>query len=72
MDTQKFLTYLSKAHEDVALYKPNPFFNSQYAKSDNITTSDTLYVIDGGIGGEVIPLSTLMVKERALDIVFCL
>ena len=25
MDTQKFLTYLSKAHEDVALYKPNPF-----------------------------------------------
>lgn len=67
---KKFLTYLSKAHEDVALYKPNPFFNSQYAKSDNITTSDTLYVIDGGIGGEVIPLSTLMVKERALDIVF--
>ena len=67
---KKFLTYLSNSHEDVALYTPNPFYNSQYAKSENITTNNTLYVIDGGIGGEVIPLSTLMVKERALDIVF--
>ena len=48
MDTQKILTYLSKAHEDVPL-QTKSIFHSQYAKSDNITTSDTLYVIDGGI-----------------------
>lgn len=67
---KKFLKSLSSKHLDIAQYKPNPFFASQYAKSDNITTSDTLYLIDGGLAGEIIPLSTLMVKERALDLVF--
>ncbi|KAL6452482.1 PLB2 Lysophospholipase 2 [Candida maltosa Xu316] len=67
---KNFLSFLSKNNEDIALYKPNPFYNSQYASSDNITTSDTLYVIDGGLGDEVIPLSTLMIKERKLDVVF--
>ncbi|RCK67237.1 Lysophospholipase 2 [Candida viswanathii] len=66
---RKLLTYLSINTEDVALYKPNPFYNSQYAGSGNITTNDTLYLIDGGLGGETIPLSTLMVKQRKLDVV---
>ncbi|EGW33526.1 phospholipase B [Spathaspora passalidarum NRRL Y-27907] len=65
-----FLTHLSRNYEDVALYKPNPFYQSQYSKSDNITHSDTLYLIDGGIGGEIIPLSTLMTTQRKLDVVF--
>ncbi|KAK6204442.1 phospholipase B [Scheffersomyces amazonensis] len=67
---KKFLTNLSSNHEDVALYKPNPFYDSEFAESSNITTNDTLYLIDGGLGGEVIPLSTLMTKERALDVIF--
>ncbi|CAI5756733.1 unnamed protein product [Candida verbasci] len=67
---KQFLTRLSSNHEDVALYKPNPFYNSQYANSNNITTSDTLYLIDGGIGGEIIPLSTLITTDRKLDAVF--
>lgn len=67
---KRFLTYMSKNLIDVALYKPNPFFGSKYSKSDNITSSETLYLIDGGLAGEIIPLSTLMVKERALDLVF--
>ncbi|MCP8716220.1 MAG: hypothetical protein M5E90_02250 [Asgard group archaeon] len=66
---KKLLTYLSVTTEDVALYKPNPFYNSEFASSENITTNDTLYLIDGGIGGESIPLSTLMVKQRELDVV---
>jgi lysophospholipase len=64
------LTRLSKTYQDVALYKPNPFYKSSYANSSNIATSDTLYLIDGGLGGEVIPLSSIMAKERALDIAF--
>lgn len=67
---KKFLTYLSNGYEDLALYKPNPFYHSEYANSENITTNDTLYLFDGGLGGEVIPLSSLMTKERKLDIAF--
>lgn len=67
---KRFLTYMSQVHIDIALYKPNPFFGSKFSNSENITTSETLYLIDGGLAGEIIPLSTLMVKERALDLVF--
>lgn len=67
---KKFLNMLSMDREDVALYKPNPFYQSQYAKSKNIANNDTLYLIDGGLAGETIPLSNLMTKERALDVVF--
>lgn len=67
---KRLLTSMSNNHEDIALYKPNPFYGSEYSKSDNITTNDTLYLMDGGLAGEVIPLSTLCVKERALDLVF--
>lgn len=67
---KRFLTYMSKNYIDIALYKPNPFFGSKFSSSDNITNSETLYLMDGGLAGEIIPLSTLMVKERALDLVF--
>lgn len=67
---KKFLKMLSKKQEDIAMYNPNPFYGSSYSKSDNLTSSETLYLMDGGIGGEVIPLSTLMTKERELDLVF--
>lgn len=67
---KRFLTYMLKNHKDIALYSPNPFYGSEYSKSDNITTSNTLFLMDGGLGGEIIPLSTLAVKERALDLVF--
>lgn len=67
---KKFLTYLSKNYQDVAEYSPNPFYNSEYAALSNITKNDTLYLIDGGLAGETIPLSSLMTKERKLDMVF--
>lgn len=63
------LENLSEQGMDIAQYSPNPFYNSQYATSGNITKNDTLYLMDGGLGGEVIPLSSLMTKERALDVV---
>lgn len=67
---RRFLLYMSRERLDVALYLPNPFYGSEYANSGNITASDTLYLIDGGLAGEIIPLSTLMVTERNLDLVF--
>ncbi|KAG7662721.1 uncharacterized protein J8A68_003780 [[Candida] subhashii] len=67
---KRFLDGLSSTYEDIALYKPNPFYESEFTKSDNISASDTLYLMDGGLAGEVIPLSTLMIKERKMDVVF--
>lgn len=67
---KKFLTYLSNNYQDVAEYSPNPFFNSEFAALSNITKNDTLYLIDGGLARETIPLSSLMTKERKLDMVF--
>lgn len=67
---KRFLENMSAKLQDVAWYKPNPFFHSEFLASTNLTTSDTLYLIDGGLAGEIVPLSTLMVKEREVDVVF--
>lgn len=67
---RRFLNFLSREKQDVAWVKPNPFFGSKYATSDNVSTSDTLYLMDGGLAGEVLPLSNMMTKERRLDAVF--
>ncbi|KAK6454615.1 phospholipase B [Scheffersomyces xylosifermentans] len=66
---KSFLTKMSNTYEDIAEYSPNPFYKSEFANSSNIADNDTLYLFDGGIAGEIIPLSTLMTKERALDVV---
>lgn len=67
---KNFLNYLSKTHQDIALYKPNPFKNSEYAKSTLVVESDTLYVMDGGLAGETLAISSLMTTHRNLDLVF--
>ncbi|KAK6465143.1 phospholipase B [Scheffersomyces coipomensis] len=67
---KKFLTYLSSDYYDVANYKPNPFYQSEYAGSTDLANDDTLYLIDGGLAGEIMPMSNLMTKERELDVVF--
>lgn len=64
-----FLNTLSAETDDVAHYSPNPFYKSEYSNSSHIVEDDTLYLIDGGLGGEVIPLSSLATKERALDVI---
>lgn len=67
-----FLDKLSKVYFDIATYKPNPFYRSEFANSDDLTHNETLFLMDGGLGGESIPLSSLMTKERALDVVFAM
>lgn len=65
-----FLNLLRVKYEDVAEYNPNPFYNSEFSGSTNLSSNDTLYLFDGGLGGEIIPLSPLIVKARKLDAVF--
>ncbi|CUM63410.1 uncharacterized protein PRCAT00000985001 [Priceomyces carsonii] len=67
---KRFLDTLSNEHEDIASYKPNPFYKSNYTKSTNISESDTLFLMDGGLGGEVLPLSSMLVTHRNLDVLF--
>ncbi|KAK7687579.1 hypothetical protein QCA50_009467 [Cerrena zonata] len=55
-----------------AVFKPNPFYKSRYAKNKEIVNNSTLYLIDGGLADESLPLSNLMTKERKLDAVFAL
>lgn len=69
---RRLLNKLSKLYFDVAPYKPNPFYKSEYADSKNIANNETLFLFDGGLGGEVIPLLSLATTHRALDVVFAL
>lgn len=66
---KRLLKRMLSQKEDIAIIKPNPFYGSEYAASDNISTSELLYLMDGGIAGEYIPLSTLMTTHRELDVV---
>lgn len=67
---KRLLRFMSRHNLDIAWFEPNPFYGSEYAASEAISTSDTLYLMDGGLAGEIVPLSTLAVKERELDLVF--
>ena len=57
-------------HIDVNIAAPNPFKGSSNYESDSsIVDHDQLYLVDGGIDGQVIPFTPLMRKERDLDLV---
>lgn len=65
---KRLLEWLSHNKQDVALFSPNPFKGSKYG-SQNLANNDTLFLTDGGLAGENVPLSTLMTTERKLDTV---
>lgn len=69
---KNLLQRMSKQKEDIAIYNPNPFYGSEHAGSSNLSSSDSLFLMDGGIGGEYIPLSSVMNTHRQLDTVFAL
>lgn len=68
---KRFLIYLSNTGQDVAQY-PNTFKNNPYGTSRKLATNDTLYLLDGGLAGEVIPITPMMTTKRKLDAVFAL
>lgn len=65
---KKLLLYFSKRKQDIALFNPNPFKGTNVTKG--ISNNETLFLTDGGLAGENIPLSTIMTTERKLDAVF--
>ncbi|CAB4254187.1 similar to Saccharomyces cerevisiae YOL011W PLB3 Phospholipase B (lysophospholipase) involved in phospholipid metabolism [Maudiozyma barnettii] len=70
-----FLNDLSQDYNDIAVYHPNPFKDSKFVLDNfttSITTSDSLYLVDGGEDDENIPFVPLIQKDRDLDIIFAL
>lgn len=73
--TERFLPNATGDDTDIGIYAPNPFkgaatMESNYSSA--LSESDTLYLVDGGEDGEVIPFAPLLQKERDLDVIFAL
>ncbi|CCK71953.1 lysophospholipase KNAG_0I01680 [Huiozyma naganishii CBS 8797] len=67
------LNGISHDFNDIAVYHPNPFKNSNFVHSDftvSITESDSLFLVDGGEDDENIPFVPLIRQDRKLDIIF--
>lgn len=64
------LNSLSKREDDIAVYKPNPFYDTSVGTVGAITSNDTLYLVDGGEDGQNIPLNPLIQPQRKVDVVF--
>lgn len=70
-----FLTDLSEDYNDIAIYSPNPFFDTEFQvgnASKSISNSRDLFLVDGGEDNQNIPLNPLIQEQRDLDIVFAL
>ncbi|KAI3406907.2 hypothetical protein KGF56_000199 [Candida oxycetoniae] len=61
---------VSKHEDDVAMYKPNPFYDTTAGFSTNIAQNDSYTLVDGGEDGENIPLYPLFQPARDVDVVF--
>ena len=61
---------LSNDDNDIAVYKPNPFKDSDVAGSKSIASNDTLYLCDGGEDLQNIPLYPLLQEQRQVDVIF--
>ncbi|KAH3672808.1 hypothetical protein WICMUC_004030 [Wickerhamomyces mucosus] len=67
---EDFLTFTDNENVDVAIWNNNPFYNTSYGDSETVLKSNSLYLVDGGEDGEVIPFAPLLQSERELDIIF--
>lgn len=67
---QGVLTDVLDDYNDIAVYRPNPFFGLELAGLELIVNSDTLYLVDGGEDLQNVPLWPLLQEERDLDVVF--
>lgn len=65
-----FLNQSANNETFLAIYGPNPFYNSQYSKSDDVKSKTRLDLVDGGEDGQVIPFAPVIEKKREVDVVF--
>lgn len=73
--THKFLPNATGNDTDIGIYAPNPFKGAdtmQKQYSSALAESDSLFLVDGGEDGEVIPFAPLLQKDRDLDVIFAL
>lgn len=66
----EILNSVSHDEDDIAVYKPNPFWDSTNAAVQTIVDNNTLYLVDGGEDLQNIPLYPLLQKERNVDVIF--
>ncbi|GEQ70228.1 hypothetical protein JCM33374_g3904 [Metschnikowia sp. JCM 33374] len=59
-------------HPEYALYSPNPFkgITTSAAKGRSISSSQSLFLADGGDDGQNIPFHPMLVRGRRLEVVF--
>ncbi|KAL6452304.1 PLB3 Lysophospholipase 3 [Candida maltosa Xu316] len=67
---KSILLSISQQNNDVAVYKPNPFFRTNAGRSHKIATNDSLFLCDGGEDAQNIPLYPLIQPEREVDVIF--
>jgi len=65
-----FLEKVSDSEDDVAIYKPNPFYKTDEASVESIVKNDTLYLVDGGEDLQNVPLHPLLQPQRKVDVIF--
>lgn len=66
---KKLLDSIGDENNDIAEYKPNPFY--EYSKQTSpFADVESLPVVDGGEDGQNIPLHPLIQPERNVDVIF--
>lgn len=64
------LNKVSQKDNDIAVYKPNPFYSTDVGFDLSIPKNDTLFLCDGGEDLQNIPLYPLLQPERKVDVIF--
>jgi len=65
-----FLKHLSEDYDDIAIYAPNPFYETEFSTIKTIVEDETLYLCDGGEDLQNVPFAPLIQPERDVDIIF--
>lgn len=52
---------------DYAVFQPNPFFKL-FPEDNELTQTNYLYLVDGGEDGENLPIRSLVIPERKIDL----
>lgn len=67
---EDLLQSVSGDEDDIAIYEPNPFHQTDEGSVRSIARNDTLYLVDGGEDLQNIPLHPLIQPQREVDIIF--
>lgn len=64
------LKKVAQADNDIAVYQPNPFFDTSIGTLRTIEQNNSLYLVDGGEDLQNVPLYPLTQPERGIDVIF--